>query len=72
MNKDEVIGTAKNLGGKAQDAFGKVTGDTKSQVERGHQPGGRSGAGSRMVRQTETASDAERPPGRGGCSSEVM
>ena len=33
MNRDQVIGTAKNLGGKAQEAFGKVTGDTKSQVE---------------------------------------
>ena len=33
MNKDEVVGTAKNLGGKAQEAFGNVTGDTKSQVE---------------------------------------
>ena len=33
MNKDEVIGTAKNLGGKAQEAFGNVAGDTKSQVE---------------------------------------
>src|ERR1700736_4138369 len=30
---DRVIGTAKNLGGKAQEAFGHVTGDTKSQVE---------------------------------------
>jgi uncharacterized protein YjbJ (UPF0337 family) len=33
MNDDRVIGTAKNLGGKAQEAFGHVTGDTKSQVE---------------------------------------
>jgi uncharacterized protein YjbJ (UPF0337 family) len=33
MNEDQVIGTAKNLGGKAQEAFGNVTGDTKSQVE---------------------------------------
>ena len=33
MNKDEVIGTARNLGGKAQEAFGNVIGDTKSQVE---------------------------------------
>jgi uncharacterized protein YjbJ (UPF0337 family) len=33
MNEDRVIGTAKNLGGKAQEDFGRVTGDTKSQVE---------------------------------------
>ena len=33
MNEDQVIGTAKNLGGKAQEAFGHVTGDTNSQVE---------------------------------------
>ena len=33
MNEDQVIGTAKNLGGKAQEAFGRVTGDPKSQVE---------------------------------------
>src|ERR1700730_99889 len=33
MNDDRGIGTAKNLGGKAQEAFGHVTGDTRSQVE---------------------------------------
>jgi uncharacterized protein YjbJ (UPF0337 family) len=33
MNEDRVIGTAKNLGGKAQEGFGRVTGDTKSQLE---------------------------------------
>jgi uncharacterized protein YjbJ (UPF0337 family) len=33
MNDDRVIGTAKNLGGKVQEDFGRVTGDTKSQVE---------------------------------------
>jgi uncharacterized protein YjbJ (UPF0337 family) len=33
MNEDRVIGTAKNLGGKAQEGFGRVTGDTKGQVE---------------------------------------
>src|SRR5450631_4268689 len=33
MNEDQVIGTATNLGGQAQEAFGNVTGDTKSQVE---------------------------------------
>jgi uncharacterized protein YjbJ (UPF0337 family) len=33
MNEDRIIGTAKNLGGKAQEGFGRVTGETKSQVE---------------------------------------
>ena len=33
MNDDRIAGTARNLGGKAQEAFGNVTGDTKSQVE---------------------------------------
>ena len=33
MNEDRVVGTARNLGGKAQEGFGRVIGDTKSQVE---------------------------------------
>ena len=33
MNEDRIVGTAKNLGGQAQEAFGRVTGDAKSQVE---------------------------------------
>jgi uncharacterized protein YjbJ (UPF0337 family) len=33
MNEDRVAGTARNLGGKAQEGFGRVTGDAKSQVE---------------------------------------
>jgi uncharacterized protein YjbJ (UPF0337 family) len=33
MNDDRVVGTAKTLGGKAQEAIGHVTGDMKSQVE---------------------------------------
>ena len=33
MNEDRVIGNAKTLGEKAQEGFGRVTGDTKSQVE---------------------------------------
>jgi uncharacterized protein YjbJ (UPF0337 family) len=33
MNEDRVVGTAKNLGGKAQEGFGRLTGDAKSQVE---------------------------------------
>ena len=33
MNEDRVVGTARNLGGKVQEGFGRVTGDTKSQAE---------------------------------------
>jgi uncharacterized protein YjbJ (UPF0337 family) len=33
MNEERVVGTARNLGGKAQEGFGRVIGDTKSQVE---------------------------------------
>ena len=68
MTDDRVIGTAKNLGGKAQEAFGHVTGDTKSQVEGVIKPGGRSGAGSLWSGKRDglrcRPSD---PPRRGGC-----
>jgi uncharacterized protein YjbJ (UPF0337 family) len=33
MNEDRVMGTARNLGGQAQEGLGRVTGDKKSQVE---------------------------------------
>jgi uncharacterized protein YjbJ (UPF0337 family) len=33
MNGDRLEGTAKNLGGKVEEGFGRVTGDVKSQVE---------------------------------------
>ena len=33
MNEDRLMGTARNLGGKVQEGVGRVTGDTKSQVE---------------------------------------
>ena len=33
MNEDRVIGSARNLGGQAQEGLGRMTGDTKSQVE---------------------------------------
>jgi len=29
MNEDRLAGTARNLGGKAQEGLGRVTGDTK-------------------------------------------
>ena len=33
MNEDRVVGTARNLGGRVQEGVGRVTGDTKTQVE---------------------------------------
>jgi uncharacterized protein YjbJ (UPF0337 family) len=33
MNQDSVVGSAKTLGGKMQEGVGRVTGDTKTQVE---------------------------------------
>lgn len=33
MNEDRVIGTARNLGGQAQEGFGRLTGDTRTQAE---------------------------------------
>jgi uncharacterized protein YjbJ (UPF0337 family) len=33
MNEDRIAGTARNLGGKVQEGFGRATGDTKTQAE---------------------------------------
>jgi uncharacterized protein YjbJ (UPF0337 family) len=33
MNEDRVVGTARNLGGKAQEGLGRATGDVKMQAE---------------------------------------
>jgi uncharacterized protein YjbJ (UPF0337 family) len=33
MNEDRVVGTARNIGGKAQEGLGRVTGDVKMQAE---------------------------------------
>jgi uncharacterized protein YjbJ (UPF0337 family) len=33
MNGDRLEGTAKNIGGKVEEGFGRATGDVKSQVE---------------------------------------
>ncbi|HEX3939221.1 MAG TPA: CsbD family protein [Xanthobacteraceae bacterium] len=33
MDENRVAGTAKNLGGKVEEGFGRLTGDTKSQVD---------------------------------------
>jgi uncharacterized protein YjbJ (UPF0337 family) len=32
MNEDRVYGTAKNLGGKAEEGLGRVMGDTKTEL----------------------------------------
>jgi uncharacterized protein YjbJ (UPF0337 family) len=33
MDENRVTGTARNIGGKVEEGFGRVTGDTKSQAE---------------------------------------
>jgi uncharacterized protein YjbJ (UPF0337 family) len=33
MNEDRLTGTAKNLGGKVEEGFGRATGDAKTQFE---------------------------------------
>ena len=33
MNEDRMAGTAKNVAGKAQESFGRVAGDARTQVE---------------------------------------
>jgi uncharacterized protein YjbJ (UPF0337 family) len=33
MDENRIEGTARNLGGKVQEGFGRVTGDTKTQAE---------------------------------------
>jgi uncharacterized protein YjbJ (UPF0337 family) len=33
MNEDRIAGTARNVGGKVQEGFGRVTGDAKSQAD---------------------------------------
>jgi len=33
MNEDRLVGNAKNLGGQAEEGFGRATGDVKSQLQ---------------------------------------
>jgi uncharacterized protein YjbJ (UPF0337 family) len=33
MDENRIAGTAKNIGGKVEEGFGRVTGDTKTQAE---------------------------------------
>jgi uncharacterized protein YjbJ (UPF0337 family) len=69
MNEDRVVGTARNLGGKAQEGFGRVTGDTKSQVEGVINQA--AGAAQDLYGQAkETASDAAHAVGKGAMDAE--
>jgi uncharacterized protein YjbJ (UPF0337 family) len=33
MNEDRIAGTARNIGGKMEEGVGRITGDTKEQVQ---------------------------------------
>jgi uncharacterized protein YjbJ (UPF0337 family) len=69
MNEDRVVGTARNLGGKAQEGFGRVTGETKSHVEGVINQA--AGAAQDLYGQaTETASDAAQLVGQGARDAE--
>jgi uncharacterized protein YjbJ (UPF0337 family) len=69
MNEDRILGTAKNLGGKAQEGFGHVTGDTKSQAEGVINQA--SGAAQELYGQAkESASDAAQAVRQGAMDAE--
>ena len=69
MNEDRVIGTARNLGGKAQEGLGRVTGDTKTQVEGAINQA--AGAAQDLYGQAmESASDAAEAVRRGAMDAE--
>lgn len=69
MNEDRVMGTTRNLGGKAQEGFGRATGDPKSQVEGVLNQA--AGAAQDLYGQAkETASDAAQAVRRGAVDAE--
>jgi uncharacterized protein YjbJ (UPF0337 family) len=69
MNEDRVIGSATNLGGKVQESVGRVTGDTKSQVEGVINQA--AGAAQDLYGQAkETAADAAQSVRRGATDAE--
>jgi uncharacterized protein YjbJ (UPF0337 family) len=69
MNEDRILGTAKNLGGKVQEGFGHVTGDTKSQAEGVINQA--SGAAQELYGQAkESASDAAQAVRQGAMDAE--
>lgn len=62
-NRDEIEGTVRNVAGKAQEAFGNLTGDTKTQVEgAARQVAGRAQDAYGQAR--DVAQDATRQVGR--------
>jgi uncharacterized protein YjbJ (UPF0337 family) len=69
MNEDRFAGTARNLGGKAQEGVGRLTGDTKTQVEGVINQA--AGAAQDLYGQAkDTAADAGRAVRRGAVDAE--
>jgi len=69
MNGDRVAGTARNLGGKAQEGVGRLTGDTKTQGEGALNQA--AGAAQDLYGQAkDTASDAAQAVRRGAVDAE--
>jgi uncharacterized protein YjbJ (UPF0337 family) len=69
MNQDSVAGSAKSFGGKVQDGVGRVTGDTKTQVEGGLNQA--AGAAQDLYGQAkENASDAAEAVRQGAVDAE--
>jgi uncharacterized protein YjbJ (UPF0337 family) len=64
MNEDRVAGTTRNLGGKVQEGFGRVTSDTKTQAE------GLGTAQELYGRAKDTAADAAQIGGRSAADAE--
>jgi uncharacterized protein YjbJ (UPF0337 family) len=69
MNEDRIVGTTKNLGGKAQEGFGRITGDANTQAEGGiDQVAG--AAQDLYGRAKDSASDAAEVVRRGAMNAE--
>src|ERR1700730_4570458 len=69
MNEDRDVGPASKLGGQAQEGLGRITGDTKSQVEGVINQA--AGAAQDLYGQAkETASDAAQTVRRGAVDAE--
>lgn len=69
MNEDRVLGTGKTAGGKAEEGFGRVTGDAKSQMEGVVEQA--AGAAQELYDQAkETASDAAKVVRQGAMDAE--
>ncbi len=69
MNEDRVAGTARNLGGKVEEGFGRVTGDAKTQADGLINQA--AGAAQDLYGQAkETASDAAQVVRRGAVDAE--